>query len=101
MSQHCDCTSYCADDPRVARLEIPGCPQHVEARRQAVFSRVVLIETDADNERALQLVEQLIHKTLGPWHSVLFEAQVRLIEAYESRRWPIDPIDDGDEETRL
>lgn len=49
----------------------------------------VIIETEAENERLLAVVEPLMRRELSPEEARLFDLLVKLIEDFEERHYPL------------
>lgn len=48
-----------------------------------------LIETEAENERLLAIVEPMMKRELSPEEAKLFDLLVKLIEDFEDRHYPL------------
>ena len=49
----------------------------------------VVIETEAENERLLAIVEPMMRRDLSPEEAKLFDLLVKLIEDFEDRHYPM------------
>ena len=49
----------------------------------------VVVETEAENERLLALVEPMMNRDLSPEEEKLFDLLVKLIEDFEDRHYPM------------
>jgi HTH-type transcriptional regulator/antitoxin HigA len=61
--------------------------------RKALMMHIRPIRTDADHEAALREIEALWGAEEGSEAGERLDVLVTLVEAYESRRWPIAPLD--------
>ena len=53
------------------------------------------IDNEADYDAALAAIERLMDAAPDTPQSDEFEVLVTLVEAYEAKRWPIEPPDPG------
>ncbi|MGH9803006.1 MAG: transcriptional regulator [Blastocatellia bacterium] len=58
-------------------------------RRLVSKAMPVVIETEAENERLLAIVEQMMRRDLSPEEAKLFDLLVKLIEDFEERHYPM------------
>ncbi len=49
----------------------------------------IVIETEAENERLLAIVEPMMRRDLSPEEAKLFDLLVKLIEDFEDRHYPM------------
>jgi len=52
----------------------------------------VIIETEAENERLLAVVEKMMSRDLSPEEERLFNLLVKLIEDFETRHYPMGEV---------
>lgn len=58
-------------------------------RRLVSKAMPVVIETEAENERLLAIVESMMRRDLSPEEAKLFDLLVKLIEDFEERHYPM------------
>src|ERR1044071_10151753 len=58
-------------------------------RKLVAEAMPVIIETEAENERLLAVVEPLMRRELSPEEAKLFDLLVKLIEDFEERHYPL------------
>lgn len=58
-------------------------------RRLVSKAMPVIIETEAENERLLAIVESMMRRDLSPEEEKLFDLLVKLIEDFEERHYPM------------
>ena len=58
-------------------------------RRLVSQAMPVVIETEAENERLLAIVEPMMRRDLSPEETKLFDLLVKLIEDFEERHYPM------------
>lgn len=61
-------------------------------RRLVARAMPSVIETEAENERLLALVEKMMRRALAPEEERLFKLLVKLIEDFEARHYPMDEV---------
>ncbi len=61
-------------------------------RRLVSRAMPVIIETEAENERLLAIVEKMMNRDLSPEEERLFNLLVKLIEDFESRHYPMSEV---------
>lgn len=58
-------------------------------RKLVAEAMPVVIETEAENERLLAIVEPMMRRKLSPEEAKLFDLLVKLIEDFEERHYPM------------
>jgi HTH-type transcriptional regulator/antitoxin HigA len=58
-------------------------------RKLVAEAMPVVIETEAENERLLAIVEPMMHHELSPEEAKLFDLLTKLIEDFEDRHYPM------------
>lgn len=58
-------------------------------RKLVADAMPVVIETEAENERLLAIVEPMMRRDLSPEETKLFDLLVKLIEDFEDRHYPM------------
>lgn len=58
-------------------------------RRLVSKAMPIVIETEAENERLLAIVESMMRRDLSPEETKLFDLLVKLIEDFEERHYPM------------
>lgn len=58
-------------------------------RKLVAEAMPVVIETEAENERLLAIVEPMMRRDLSPEEAKLFDLLVKLIEDFEDRHYPM------------
>jgi HTH-type transcriptional regulator/antitoxin HigA len=61
-------------------------------RRLVARAMPVIIETEAENERLLAIVEKMMSRDLSPEEERLFNLLVKLIEDFEARHYPMGEV---------
>ena len=58
-------------------------------RRLVAEAMPLVIETEAENERLLAIVEPMMRRNLSPEEAKLFDLLVKLIEDFEDQHYPM------------
>lgn len=58
-------------------------------RKLVAKAMPVVIETEAENERLLGIVEPMMRRDLSPEEAKLFDLLVKLIEDFENQHYPM------------
>lgn len=61
----------------------------VKYRRLVAKASPVVVETEAENERLLAIIEPMMSRELSPEEEKLFDLLVKLVEDFEQRHYPM------------
>ena len=74
-----------ADGKKTAAVEF----DQVKYRKLVAKASPVLIETEAENERLLTIIEPMMSRELSPEEGKLFDLLVKLVEDFEQQHYPM------------